>query len=388
MIREGVDARRDDVRFGKLALALFQHQYAHNAPYRRLCDAAGAHPEAVTDWKQIPPAPTGAFKEARLACFPPEDEVRTFRTSGTTTRSRGELHLDTLALYEASLVETFSAFICPEGPGLRFAVLAPSPREAPDSSLSYMFGHAVRALGEGESRYFLSADATRAWSPEALVAELRSLRRPVAVCGTAFAFVHLIDHMTQRGQRLSLAPGSRIMETGGFKGRSREVPRDVLHAELSRRLGVPPWRIVNQYGMCELGSQFYEPSLREGRETSWKVVPPWVRSRALDPATLSDVPDGEIGVLAHYDLANTGSVLAVLTADRGRVRGGRLQVLGRFEGAEARGCSIAADALLQGQRAASPASEERQGQRAASKASEERQGQRAASKASEERKGR
>ena len=348
MIREGVDARRDAARFGALALALFRHQYEQNAPYRQLCDAADARPDGIADWKQIPPAPTGAFKEARLACFPPANDVCTFRTSGTTARARGALHLDTLALYEASLLETFGAFICPEGPGLRFAVLAPSPREAPDSSLSYMFGHAVRALGEGDSRYFLSAEPGRAWSPDALLQELRGLRRPVAVCGTAFAFVHLVDHMTQRGQRLSLAPGSRIMETGGFKGRSREVPRDVLHAELSRRLGVPPWRIVNQYGMCELGSQFYEPSLREGRETSWKVIPPWVRSRALDPATLCDVPDGEVGVLAHYDLANTGSVLAVLTADRGRVRGGRLQVLGRFEGADARGCSIAADALLQG----------------------------------------
>ncbi len=362
MIREGVDARRDDARFGQLALALFRHQYAHNAAYRRLCDAAGAHPDEVADWKQIPPAHTGAFKEARLACFPPENDVRTFRTSGTTAVGRGALHLDTLALYEASLLETFGAFICPEGPGLRFAVLAPSPREAPDSSLSYMFGHAVRVLGEGEARYFLSAEPGRAWKPESLLAELQGLRRPVAVCGTAFAFVHLIDHMTQRGHRISLAPGSRIMETGGFKGRSSEVPRDVLHAELSRRLGIPPWRIVNQYGMCELGSQFYEPSLREGRETSWKVVPPWVRSRALDPATLTDVPDGEVGVLAHYDLANTGSVLAVLTADRGRVRGGRLQVLGRFEGAEARGCSIAADALLQ----ASAATEDRQAKRAAS----------------------
>jgi hypothetical protein len=348
MIHEGVDARRDDARFGALALQLFRHQYAHNAAYQRLCDAADARPDEIDDWKQIPPAPTGAFKEARLACFPSEADVRVFRTSGTTTRARGALHLDTLTLYEASLLETFGSFLCPEGSGLRFAILAPSPDAAPDSSLSYMFGCAVRALGEGECRYFLAPDTGRAWNPDALLAELHACRMPIALCGTAFAFVHLIDRMTERAQRLSLAPGSRIMETGGFKGRSREVPRDVLHAELSRRLGVPPWRIVNQYGMCELGSQFYEPSLREGRETSWKMVPPWVRSRALDPATLSDVPDGEIGVLAHYDLANTGSVLAVLTADRGRVRGGRLQVVGRLEGAEARGCSIAADALLQG----------------------------------------
>jgi hypothetical protein len=169
---------------------------------------------------------------------------------------------------------------------------------------------------------------------------------PVALCGTAFAFVHLLDELERRGVRAALPEGSRVMETGGFKGRSRALGRADLHASISTALGVPTAAIVNQYGMCELGSQFYEASLRTGRPTQTKRVPPWVRTRVLDPATGKEVPTGETGVLVHYDLANTGSVLAVQTSDLGLRRDDGFEVLGRLQGAEERGCSIAADALF------------------------------------------
>jgi hypothetical protein len=98
--------------------------------------------------------------------------------------------------------------------------------------------------------------------------------------------------------------------------------------------------------MCELASQFYEATLRTGEPTHAKSVPPWVRTRVLDPATFTDVSPGETGVLVHYDLANTGSVLAVQTSDLGRRLDSGFEMLGRLAGAEERGCSIAADALL------------------------------------------
>jgi hypothetical protein len=160
--------------------------------------------------------------------------------------------------------------------------------------------------------------------------------------------VHLLDALSAADERIALPDGSRVMETGGFKGRSRELSRAELHSGIERALGVPRAHIVNQYGMCELGSQFYEDALVTGVYTDWKRVPPWVRTRAVDPATFSDVGDGEPGVLVHYDLVNTGSVLAVQTSDEGIVRDDAFRVLGRVEGAEARGCSIAADALLSG----------------------------------------
>jgi Acyl-protein synthetase, LuxE len=137
-----------------------------------------------------------------------------------------------------------------------------------------------------------------------------------------------------------------VMETGGFKGRSRELTREELHGGIEAGLGVPRARIVNQYGMCELASQFYEPTLRTGVYGDVKSVPAWVRVRVVDPVTQEDVAPGESGVLAIYDLANVGSVLAVLTSDRGELSGSGFRVFGRLRGAEARGCSLAADALL------------------------------------------
>jgi len=349
MIAEGVDAPADDARFEQLALELFRLQYAGGAAYRRLCAAFGVEPERVLGWKQIPMVPAGAFKEARLAIFPPEATIRTFRTSGSTTDLRGALHLDTLALYDASLLATFRSFLCPDVERIRFLVLAPSADELPDSSLSYMFDRAMRAFGTKDSRFCVHAAG---WDVDGLVAELATLSAPVLLAGTAFAFVHLLDALEARRATLSLPAGTRVMETGGFKGRSRELTREELHGSIARRLGVPRPRIVNQYGMCELGSQFYEASLRTGVASDRKVVPPWVRTRVLDPATLLDVAPGDTGVLVHYDLANTGSVLAVMTSDLGIAVDGGFRVLGRLRGAEARGCSLAADALLEASGAA------------------------------------
>jgi hypothetical protein len=341
-IAEGALAPRDDARFEALALALFRFQHAANAAYRRICDAFEVDPGRVRRWSEIPAVPTGAFKRARLACFPPEREVAQFRSSGTTTEQPGVLHLDTLELYEASLLATFGAFICPDVERIRFAVLAPSGRDAPHSSLSHMFEVALRRFGAPGSGFCARADG---WDAVGVIAELSATREPVAVVGTAFAFVHLLDALGP-GARLRLPEGSRAMETGGFKGRSREVSRAELHGAIAERLGIPAHRIVNQYGMCELGSQFYEPSLRTGRATAVKHVPPWVRTRVVDPETLADVAPGARGMLVHYDLANTGSVLAVQTSDAGRRVDGGFEVLGRLAGVEAKGCSLAADALL------------------------------------------
>jgi acyl-CoA synthetase (AMP-forming)/AMP-acid ligase II len=342
LIAEGALAPLDDARFDALALELFRHQLERDAPYRRLCEAFGASVALVSHW--IPAVPTGAFKEARLATFPEAEEVQTFRTSGSTGERRGELHLDTLELYDASLAATLGAFLFFDVERIRLLVLAPSFPDAPDSSLSYMFDAAVRRWGTARSRFYLRPDG---WDPAELIADLEALQEPAAVVGTAFAFVHLLDALAERGDRVALPEGSRILETGGFKGRSRSVERDALHAAIAERLGVPRSRIVNQYGMCELGSQFYESTLRDGAPTPTKRVPPWVRTRVVDPETLAEVPAGAEGLLIHYDLANTGSVLAIQTSDRGRSVAGGFEVLGRLPGAERRGCSIAADALLQ-----------------------------------------
>ena len=136
------------------------------------------------------------------------------------------------------------------------------------------------------------------------------------------------------------------METGGFKGRARERPREVLYGEIEAGLGVAPGRIVNQYGMTELGSQFHDSNLALPAEPRRKLGPPWARVRIVEPESGGAVPAGEVGMIRIHDLANTGSIAAIQTADLGRAIGDGFEVLGRAEGAEARGCSIALDELL------------------------------------------
>jgi len=137
------------------------------------------------------------------------------------------------------------------------------------------------------------------------------------------------------------------METGGFKGRSREVPKHELHALLTERTRVPRERIVNEYGMTELLSQLYEPVLAEGLSGADRhAPPPWLKVRALDPVTLEPLDEGEEGILAFFDLANVGSVSHILTQDVGSVIGGDVQLVGRSSEAEPRGCSRAMDELM------------------------------------------
>jgi Acyl-protein synthetase, LuxE len=280
--------QRDDARFEQLALTLFAFQFERCAPYRRFCRERGRTPREVRSWRDVPAVPTGAFKELALTSFPRERAAHVFRTSGTSLGARGALYLDTLAVYEASLAASFARHVLPDlAPGAlaRFAVLAPPRSEAPDSSLSHMFDAMIEAAGAPGSAHWIAdgtLDAERA---------LRDLARlcgeegvgPIALCGTAFAFVHLLEELERRALRFALPPEARVMETGGFKGRSRSLPREELYGWIGDRLGVPAERIVNQYGMTELGSQFYDSVLRRPGEPRRKLAPPWVRVRMLDP---------------------------------------------------------------------------------------------------------
>ncbi|MBW2393926.1 MAG: long-chain fatty acid--CoA ligase [Deltaproteobacteria bacterium] len=347
-MRESPDVR-DDERFLRLALALFAHQFAHCEPYRRFCEGRGRTPDTIQAWEEIPTVPTGAFKELRLASFPEERTQHVFRTSGTATDQRGELHLESLEAYEASLVPSFERGLLPDLSdelAVRMLSLVPSPIEAPDSSLSHMLGVMHDRRGDSESQFFVEDGELRERSIQSALEAAAAATTPLLLCGTAFAFVHLLDAMAASDQSFVLPASARIMETGGFKGRARAMDRDALYEWITDRLGVPSERIVNQYGMTELASQFYDTILSQPGEPRQKRIPPWVRVRMVDPESGDEVANGEVGVIRIVDLANTGSILAIQTADLGMMRGDGFEVLGRARGAEARGCSIAADEML------------------------------------------
>jgi hypothetical protein len=343
------DWRPDDARFAALALEAFEFQFEHCEPYQRFCARRGATPGRVRDWRAIPPVPTGAFKEVALRCFPAVCTIRTFRTSGTTGAARGEIHLDSLSLYEASLLPAFRRHLLPDlAPGERACILAlaPPPEEAPESSLSHMFATAIAAFGAPGSAFFVSGGMLREKELRGALAAAGDA--PLLVAGASFAFVHLLDALERGGAKLTLPAKARIMETGGFKGRTRSLSREELHAALADRLGAPIQRIVNQYGMTELGSQFYDSLLAEPGAPHRKLGPPWARVRIVDPETDREAAAGGPGAIVVFDLANLASVSAIRTADLGRRIGDGFEVLGREPGAEERGCSIAVDELLGG----------------------------------------
>jgi len=161
--------------------------------------------------------------------------------------------------------------------------------------------------------------------------------------------VYAMETLGQR--RFRLPSGSRIMQTGGFKGRTREVAPDAMRSWLSEVFGIPVPFIVTEYGMTELSSQLYENTLRESAldlpATTRRIcAPPWVCVQVLNPETRLQVPSGEVGLLRLDDIANLDSVSAIQTADLARREGDGFVLLGRATNAVARGCSITAEQLL------------------------------------------
>lgn len=332
--------------FGGTAIEIFKYQYENCAPYRRFCDARGKGPGSVTDWRAIPHLPVTAFKKAQIyaGTNPP---VHTFLTSGTTAgpEERGAHHFQDLDLYRAAALPVFKRFVLPDVERIPMFMLAMDPTANQASSLSWYLQQQAEAFGApGQGGWFVDQDGLQA---ERLVAALQAVDRPVALLGTAFAFVHLVDWLASMGLRLNLPAGSRVMETGGFKGKSRTVERSELYSLIRGALGETV-TCVNQYGMTEMSSNCYDQTLLTG--SPLKAGPDWVKIRMLHPETLEEVPAGQPGIIAVTDLANLYSSAFLLTQDIGIQHPDGFEVLGRAPGAEARGCSIAMDQFLAAQR--------------------------------------
>lgn len=343
-----------DEAFDTLARAVFAWQYEWNSPFAAWCRRRDRTPQQVSHWTEIPPVPVAAFREVALVAGSVEAADAVFRTSGTTSGSqhRGVHYVPDLSIYDASLLAGFRAALIPDGTRLRMFSLLPMAAEMPDSSLAHMIGSVMTRFGAQGSRSFASIRS--GIDPVALATALHAAtedRAPVCLLGTSFSFVHWLDELVATGTRFTLPEGSRLMDTGGFKGRSREVDEETLRSLYAERLGIAPNACVNEYGMTEMCSQFYDTTLREPDAPRRKRGPAWLRTRIVDPDTLRPVGDDRNGLLQHFDLANIGSVLCVQTEDLGRRVGDGFHVLGRAQGATPRGCSIAMDELLAAVRA-------------------------------------
>jgi hypothetical protein len=347
--------------------------------------------DRLADPLDAPPVPTDAFKRLRLCAFDPAEAVACFRSSGTTAADRGQHLFRTLDVYRAAIAPSFVQYVLPDlgpNPRIHMLVLAPSAAHAPDSSLYFMLDFLCERFGRGSVRthFFDYSPGERpgqhlALDVAALCRALEALAaqdEPVLLLGPSFSYVHLFDQAPDF--RVALPPRSRLFETGGFKGKSREIGPGELHALFRERLGIEPDMVVGEYSMSELSSQLYDPGLRRalaGRTGSdaghadgmrLYVPPPWCAVRILDPATLAPLAPGQQGLVAFFDLANVDSVAAVVTGDMGTLvpsarlpepgdtppgwhglpEGSRgLALHGRAAGQSAKGCSLAIDMLLQ-----------------------------------------
>ena len=338
-----------DAEFDALAAALFAVQYAHNEPYRRFCQRRGVTPRRVTGWRQVPPVPISAFKDATLSCVAPADCERVFMTSGTSRGAvKGCHHHPTLAVWDRSMRRHFEQRFLQGRSALTMLLLFPDERQLPNSSLARYLGLAARCWGTPDSRCYVGPQGLDLDGLCAALGAAVLRAQPVALMGASFSLVHLLDALRERGLRFALPAGSRILDTGGYKGQARDLPLQAFYDALAETFGVPRSECINMYGMTELSSQFYDAGNHS--LPSVKHAPHWVRSRVLDPLSGRELPRGERGLLAHCDLANVNSAIAILTEDVGVAVDDGFLLLGRAEGAEAKGCSLAVQAFLEATR--------------------------------------
>jgi hypothetical protein len=364
--------READGEFNELAQSLFALQFLQNVPYRKFCESRKVAPHSIQHWSTIPAVPTAGFKEVELTSIPAGQRARVFHSSGATGRtpSRHFHDAESLSLYEASLIAWFREHLlmpadggsgaglagavlatgaghpgCPGGQRLRMVILTPTSHDAPNSSLAQMFETIRREFGRPDSVFTGGSEPDGSWSVdrERTVAVLResvAANCSVLLLGTAFNFIHLLDHLKQLRLPLSLPTGSRALETGGYKGRSRILPKAELHALIIELLGIPPASIVSEYGMSELSSQAYDHAIEGGCRERVFHFPPWARAQIISPETGREAAEGETGLIRVFDLANVRSVMAIQTEDVGVRRGGAFELLGRAALSETRGCSL------------------------------------------------
>jgi len=329
----------DEAKWNEMARELFAWQFAQVPAYRRLCVAHKITPENLASWRDIPAVPQQLFKQTLLYAHGSASPAAIYVTSGTSTGQPGRQHLLNTDIYRAVATE-----------GARragrfdreteFHFLTSSPAEAPYSSLSAMFGFWQKASHQTGRRFWVSHEHFEfARLREMLVAQIKT-RLPIAICGTAFSFVHLIDAWADLPP-LRLPRGSWLLETGGFKGRSREVSKAELYQQMARTFSVRDSAIWNEYGMSELSSQAYAHGAQGLHQT-----PPWARVLVCHPATGREVGIGKHGLVRWIDLANTDSVLALQTLDLAERTARGFRLIGRLPRTEPRGCSLSAEDLI------------------------------------------
>jgi phenylacetate-coenzyme A ligase PaaK-like adenylate-forming protein len=308
--------------FEGMSLSVFRMQYANNPVYREFCGYLGTGPEDVLQLKDIPFLPIGFFKSKKILSEGKQGAT-VFTSSGTTGSLTSRHHVSDIQLYEKSFRKGFSHFY---GDISEYCVLAllPSYLEREGSSLIYMVDDLIRRSGHPESGFYLK-DLKRLKNT---LRQLESQGTKTLLIGVSFALLDLAEkHPVPLEHTI-------IMETGGMKGRRKELIREELHHILKSTFGVD--RIHSEYGMTELLSQAY--SQGNGRFET----PPWMKVLIRDTEDpLTYRPVGKTGGINVIDLANLDSCAFIASQDLGKMHpDGSFEILGRFDHSDARGCNL------------------------------------------------
>jgi hypothetical protein len=308
--------------FLEVAIAVFKHQFQNNKVYRSFCDLINVHPSDVQKITDIPFLPIQFFKSKKVVSS--VDEVQGIFTSSGTTGSITSKHFVTdIRIYKESYLKGFHHFY---GNIEEYTVLAllPNYLERKGSSLVFMVNDFIAKSNKEESGFYLH-------NLEELAQKLVKLDKKgqkVLLIGVSFALLDLIEK-----QQFNLK-NTIIMETGGMKGRRKELVRDELHALLQDGFGVA--EIHSEYGMTELLSQAYS----KGKGVF--KTPTWMRILTRDTEdALTINPAGKNGGINVIDLANYNSCSFIATQDLGKVsKDGTFEIIGRFDNSDIRGCNL------------------------------------------------
>lgn len=311
----------DDAGFEKSALSVFRFQYEKNKVYQSYCQYLNIKKEDVQHLEDIPFLPISFFKthEVKTTLFTPE---LTFRSSGTTGIQQSLHLIKDAALYQLSLINGFRHFYGSPSDYV-FLALLPNYLEQKQSSLIYMMEALMKKSGSKDNGYYL-------YNHEELyhkLQELQSRHQKTILWGVTFALLDFAEHY-----QLDF-PELIVFETGGMKGRRKEMVKEELYDTLKKAFGVPD--IHSEYGMCELLSQAYS------KGSNLFSTPPWMRLRLRSEKDLLDGSDTvSTGVINVIDLANLYSCSFIATEDLGRRHPQGIEVLGRLDHAQIRGCNL------------------------------------------------
>jgi phenylacetate-coenzyme A ligase PaaK-like adenylate-forming protein len=308
--------------FSSTALAVFNYQYRNNKVYHDFCKLLGTDPESIRCIEDIPFLPIGFFRTRKVVSTSKSPET-IFISSGTTSSNSSRHFVTDLNLYEQSYRCCFEMFY---GKVESYCILAllPSYLERSGSSLVYMVNDLISKSKHPDSGFYLNDVA-------ALAKKIRQLEKQgtrVLLIGVSFA---LLDMAEQYSFDLK---NTIVMETGGMKGRRKEMIRAELHERIKKGFGIH--KVHSEYGMTELLSQAYS------KGGGIFHTPPWMKILIRDTEDpLSILPKGKSGGVNIIDLANVNSCSFIATQDLGKLStDGGFEILGRFDHADIRGCNL------------------------------------------------